>query len=109
MTVADNIFRYIFASALKVMMECSFSNNQTDYTYSGKNTGRLSFKINVILTKYMAFLVIFVLLVLMLYVPVNSFRSCRDNFQASWVGPVLRPAEAKVSYSRTQHIASSES
>ena len=30
-----------------------------------------------------------VLFALMLYIPVNNFQSCRDNFLSSWVGPVL--------------------
>ena len=37
------------------------------------------------------------LLVLMLYVPVNMFQSCRVNFLSSWVEPVLSTC------SRTQH------
>ena len=39
-----------------------------------------------------------------LYVPVNFFQPCRDR--SAWVEPVL--ADAKVSWSRTQHSDTGE-
>ena len=48
-----------------------------------------------------------ILIVLLLYTPVNNFQSCQNNFLFSWVEPEQRAD--KVSCSRTQHSDPGES